>query len=157
MDVRRLLSAMALEVQGVETPAEAIERIAHYARVAVDADDSGILLVKARGKIETPAGTSDNVAKAHMLQAELDEGPCLEAIRGGDATYVTEDVASDRRWPTWGPRVASLGYRSVVSVRLETNERKYGSLNAYSAGVSAFSRQDVDVMETLGAHASVAI
>jgi GAF domain-containing protein len=157
MDVRRLLSAMALEVHGVDTPAQVIDRIAHYARVAVDAEDSGIMMVKARGKVETPAGTSDNITKAHALQAELDEGPCLEVIRGDEATCVTQNAATDPRWPVWGPRVAGLGYRSVVSVRLETNERKYGSLNAYSVGTNAFSQQDVEVMEILAAHASVAI
>jgi hypothetical protein len=157
MDVRRLLSAMALEVHGAETPTDVIDRIAHYARVAVDADDSGIMIVKARGKVETPAGTSDNITKAHALQAELDEGPCLDAIRSDTAAYITGDARTDKRWTTWGPRVAMLGYRSVVSVRLETNDRKYGSLNAYSAGIDAFSRQDVDVLEILAAHASVAI
>jgi GAF domain-containing protein len=157
MDVRRLLSTMALEIHGVDTPDEAIEHVAHYAKVAVNADDSGIMLVRARGKVETPAGTSDNITKAHALQAELDEGPCLEAIRGGDFTYVTGDASNDPRWPNWGPRVAALGYRSVVSVRLETNDRKHGSLNAYSAAKNAFSHQDAEVMELLGAHASVAI
>jgi GAF domain-containing protein len=157
MDVRRLLSDMALEVQGLDSPAEAIDRIAHYARVAVDATDSEILLVKARGKIETPAGTSEKVAEAHALQAELNEGPCLAAIHGGEATYISRDLKNDPRWSTWGPRTADLGYLSVVSVRLETNERKYGSLNAYSAELDAFTKQDVEVMEILATHASVAI
>jgi GAF domain-containing protein len=157
MDVRRLLSAMALEVQALESPAEAIDRIAHYARVAVDADESGILLVKARGRVETPAATSDKIAKAHSLQAELDEGPCLDAIRGDEPVLVSKDVTTDTRWPVWGTRVAGLGYHSVVSVRLDTSERSYGSLNAYSAGVDAFTSQDVEVMEILAAHASVAI
>jgi GAF domain-containing protein len=157
MDVRRLLSAMALEVQGLESPLEAIDRIAHYARIAVNADDSGIMMVKTRGRFETPAATSDNIAKAHALQAELDEGPCLDAIRSDEPIYVSEDVTTDPRWPVWGTQVAGLGYRSVISVRLATKERRYGSLNAYSAGVDAFSVQDVEVMEILAVHASVAI
>lgn len=157
MDIRELLSSMVHEVHVVDGPSETIQRIAHYARVAVDADDSGIMLVKARGRIETPAGTSDTVVTAHRLQAELDEGPCLAAIRGGDLTYVTGDAATDPRWPTWGPRVAELGYHSVISIRLETGDRKYGSLNSYATRPNAFSVEDTEVMELLGAHASVAI
>jgi GAF domain-containing protein len=156
MDVRRLLSSMALEVQAL-TPDEALERIAHYARVAVDATDSGIILVKARGKLVTPAGTSDDVNKAHQLQTELDEGPCLEAIRGESSSYVTGDASRDPRWSRWGSLVAELGYRSVVSVRLETRDRRYGSLNAYSADLDDFTASDVEVMHYLGAHASAAI
>lgn len=157
MELSRLLSAMALEVQALDSPDEAIERIAHYARTAIDAADSGIMLVKPRGKVETPAGTSERVTRAHSLQAELDEGPCLDAVRGGEAVYLVKDVRKDERWPLWGPRCAELGYLSTVSVRLETSDRVYGSLNTYSTELDAFNQQDVDVISFLAAHASVAI
>jgi GAF domain-containing protein len=157
MDVPKMLANMALEAETLETPAEVIERIAHYARLAIDSDDSGILLVKARGRVETPAGTSERIAEAHALQGELDEGPCIDAVRDGDAAYVTPDAGVDPRWPNWGPRVAKLGYNSVVSVRLETRGRRYGSLNSYSAQHDAFSPEDVEVMQYLAVHASVAI
>ena len=156
MDVHQLMTAMASEVHAVDSPPEAIERIAHYARIAVDATDSGIMLGKARGKVETPAGTSDNVTKAHTMQADLDEGPCLDAIRGDQDAYVSGDVLNDDRWPAWGPAVAELGYRSVVSICLQTADRKYGSLNAYSGDTDAFGQEDVQVMELLAVHASLA-
>jgi GAF domain-containing protein len=147
---------MTLEVQDL-TPDETLERITHYARVAVDAADTGVMLVKARGRIDTAAATSADVEKAHMLQDECDEGPCLEAIRGGDAVYVTGDAPTDPRWSSWGSRVAELGYRSIISVRLQTPNRIYGSLNVYSIGHDDFSAHDVEVMEYLGVHASAAI
>lgn len=156
MDVRRLISEMSLEVQSL-TPVEVYERVAHYARVAVDATDSGIMLVKARGKIVSAAGTSDNVEKAHMFQAELDEGPCLDAIRDKSDVYMTGDALNDPRWSSWGSRVSELGYRSVVSVRLQTHDRTYGSLNAYSKSLNDFTTSDVEVMQFLGASASAAI
>jgi GAF domain-containing protein len=156
MDIRRLLSSMAVEVYDL-TPNEVFERIAEYACVAVGASGSGIMLLKGRGTFESAKGTSDDVNKAHMLQAECDEGPCLDAIRGGDAVYVSGDAPNDARWPVWGPRVAELGFRSVVSVRLQTRDRKHGSLNAYSTTVDDFTQSDVEVMEYLGAHASAAV
>lgn len=156
MDVRRLMSEMALEVPAL-TPVEAYERVAQYARVAVAATDSGIILVKARGKAYSAVGTSDNVEKAHMLQAELDEGPCLDAIRSKTPVYVTGDAANDPRWSTWGSRLSELGYRSVVSIRLETRDRTFGSLNAYSQSLNDFTTSDVEVMQYLGAAASAAI
>jgi hypothetical protein len=155
MDVRRLLSSMAIEVHDL-TPNEVFERIAEYACVAVDASGSGIMLTKGRRSYQSK-GTSDDVDKAHALQMECNEGPCLDAIRGGDAVYVTGDAPHDERWPTWGARVAELGFRSVVSVRLETPGRKYGSLNAYSSSLNDFTPSDVEVMQYLAAHASAAI
>ncbi|MEG9224919.1 GAF and ANTAR domain-containing protein [Aeromicrobium sp. Sec7.5] len=156
MDVRRLLSDMALEVQHL-TPAETFERIAHYARTAVDARDSGIMMVRARAKVAPVSSTSDDVDRAHRLQVECGEGPCLEAIFGTESSYVTGDAENDPRWPRWGSRVADLGYRSVVSVRLATVDRTYGSLNAYSRDVDDFSDQDLEVMKYLAVHATVAI
>jgi GAF domain-containing protein len=157
MDIRRTLATMALEVETLETPAEVIDRIVQYARLAIDSDDSGILLVQARGKIITAASTSGRIVEAHALQAELDEGPCLDAVRDGDSTYVTGDAGHDSRWPTWGPRSVELGYHSLVSVRLETHGRRYGSLNSYATRPDAFTDHDVEVMQFLAAHASVAI
>ncbi len=156
MDVRRLLSEMALEVQDL-TPTQAFERIAHYARTAVDARDSGIMMVQARGKVSPASSTSDDVDRAHRLQVECGEGPCLEAISGDEDSYVTGDAENDPRWPTWGSRVAEVGYRSVVSVRLATFDRTYGSLNAYSRDTDDFSDDDLDVMKYLAVHATVAI
>jgi GAF domain-containing protein len=158
VDIRRVLADMALEVESLESPTDVIDRIAHYARLAIDTDDSGILLVKAGGKrVETPAATSERIVTAHALQGELDEGPCVESVRGGDSTYVTPDAGKDPRWPKWGPRVAELGYHSVLSVRLETRGRRFGSLNSYANSRDAYSREDVETMEFLAAHASVAM
>lgn len=157
MDVQKMLANMALEAETLQSPTEVVERIAHYARLAVDSDDSGILLVRAGDRIETPAATSDRIVEAHAMQGELDEGPCIDAVRDGDATYVTADAGADVRWPVWGPRVAALGYHSVVSVRLETRGRRYGSLNSYSSRRDAFTPEDVEVVEYLATHASVAI
>lgn len=152
-----MLANMALEAEALESPPEVIERIAHYARLAIDADDSGILLIKGRGKASTPAATSDRIVEAHGLQVELDEGPCIDAVRSDEPVSVTGDASNDRRWPAWGPQVAALGHHSVVSVRLETRDRRHGSLNSYSSARNAFSADDVEVMQFLAAHASVAI
>ncbi|WP_229052420.1 GAF and ANTAR domain-containing protein [Aeromicrobium sp. Leaf350] len=156
MDVRRLLSAMALEVQDL-TPTETFERIAHYARTAVDASDSGILMVRARKKVSGAASTSGAVDRAHELQVECGEGPCLDTIFGEHDSLVTGDARLDPRWPTWGPRAAGSEFRSVVSVRLATRDRTYGSLNAFSHEPHDFTSSDLEVMKYLAAHATVAI
>jgi GAF domain-containing protein len=157
MDIRQTLATMALEVEMLESASEVIDHIAQYARIAVDCDDSGVLIVQAKGRVSTPASTSDRIVAAHALQAELDEGPCVESVRDGASSYVTGDAGTDDRWPAWGPRVAALGYHSVISVRLQTHGHRHGSLNAYSNERDAFTADDVAAMEFLAAHASVAI
>ncbi len=53
--------------------------------------------------------------------------------------------------------MANMGYHSVVSSKLETRSRVIGSLNVYSRNVEAFDDGDVEVVQLLAAHASVAI
>ena len=76
MTLNDLLASMALELHDADTPAETAETIAHYAKKAVDADGAGLMVVR-DGEVVTVADTSDAIERAHQLQADLGEGPCL--------------------------------------------------------------------------------
>jgi len=156
MDRNDLFARMALELEDFGTTDESLDTIAQYARAAVDADDAGIMLARGKG-VETPGGTSKDVDEAHQLQREFDEGPCLEALKSGEGTYLVGNTLGDERWPRWGKAAADLGYFSVVSVALETSSQRIGSLNAYSRVVDAFTKDDVGILELLAVHASIAI
>lgn len=156
MDSSTFFSQMALDLHDEPTAERTIERIADYARIATNCDDAGIMLVHARNQIETAAATSQRVGESHNLQIVHDEGPCLDAIEG-DAIYQSRDAGNDPRWLKWGPAVAELGIRSVLSVRLETRARRYGSLNLYADRVDAFDNDDLAVATIFVRHAAVAL
>ncbi len=149
-------SEMALELHNEPTAERTIERIAEFAMAATSCSDAGIMLVRGRNQIETAAATSSRVAESHNLQIIFDEGPCLDAIEGGPL-YLANDVAADLRWPAWGAAVAELGMLSVLSLRLQTRDRRYGSLNLYADHVDAFDDDDVAVASIFVTHASVAL
>lgn len=150
-----MLANMALELEQDGDSAAMLDRVSHYARIVLDADDAGVMRIRTRSKIETPAATSPRVDEAHQLQAQYDEGPCLDAIHGR-ATYRSDDVREDPRWPKWGPAAASIGIRSAIGVRLATRTRGYGSLNIYADRPSAFTVADEQAAELLAAHATAA-
>jgi GAF domain-containing protein len=156
MELDLLLSQMAREVADLDTRQETIDAVTQYARVAVGADDAGVMLVHGR-RVETPAGTSADVTRAHELQAELGEGPCLAALAGGDQIYVVTDARHDERWPAWGKAAADLGYHSVVSASLETDSHRIGSLNVYARTPDFFDVGDADVVGLLSGHATAAL
>lgn len=149
-------SQMALDLHDEPTTERTIERIAEYAKLATGCDESGIMLVHARSQIETAAATAQRVGESHNLQIIHDEGPCLDAI-DGKTHYLSPDIAVDERWPNWGPAVANLGLRSVLSLRLETKSRQYGSLNLYAERVNAFDDDDLAVASIFVRHAAVAL
>jgi len=156
MDTSTFFSRMALELHDEPTAERTIERIAEFAMAATDCDDAGVMVVHGRKQVETAAATSSRVAESHNLQIVHDQGPCLDAIEG-EAIYLSPDIAEDERWPLWGPAIAKLGVRSVLSVRLATRARRYGSLNLYAERPDAFDEDDVAVASIFVSHASVAL
>ncbi len=152
-----LLSQMVLDLADLETKEDTVDTVAHYARAAVNADDAGLMLVHSRDKVETAAGTSKEVNRAHQLQAESGEGPCLAAVMGGDEVYVVANTLGDERWPTWGKAAAEMGYYSVVSASMHTGARRIGSLNVYSRSMDAFDDSDIEVIALLAGHATLAV
>ncbi|MET1037385.1 MAG: GAF and ANTAR domain-containing protein [Aeromicrobium sp.] len=156
MEIHRTLAEMALELEQDGDLETMLKRVAHYARVVLDADDAGILRLRSRSRVETPFATTARVDRAHQLQIEFDEGPCLDAITG-KATYLTNDVGHDPRWPQWGAAAAAIGINSAVGVRLATRDRGYGSLNIYADRRDAFSETEGEIAEMLAAHATAAL
>jgi GAF domain-containing protein len=105
-------------------------------------------LLQPKDALEIAVPTSPGAARAHELQIELAEGPCLEVIADDSVgTFIIGDTESDRRFPNWGPAVAAIGLRSVISVILETREKQFGSLNVYSSEPHAFTRDDLHLIE----------
>ncbi|GAA1748839.1 GAF and ANTAR domain-containing protein [Aeromicrobium alkaliterrae] len=150
------LSQILLALHEAPDSEETVQRVAESSVSAVACDDAGVLLVHARNRVETAAATSQPVARAHELQVELDEGPCLDALEN-PGVYSITDTEADERWPRWSAEVTKLGYRSVLSVPLATQARRFGSLNVYAARPDAFDDDDLAVTSILARHASVSL
>lgn len=120
-------------------------------------DEAGVSLVQRKGRIDTPAATSDAVRRGDALQYELHEGPCLDAIWNSE-TVSSPDLAAENRWPTWGPRVVEeLGVRSMLCFQLFTDGDSLGALNLYSYRVEALAYDDMGEGLALASHVSVAL
>jgi GAF domain-containing protein len=120
-------------------------------------DAAGVCVVYRGDRIDTHATSTDDLRQVDALQHELDEGPCLEALRK-DQTVVSNDLATDDRWPTWGPEVVErLGMRSSVTYRLYSNDKDLGALNLYGTDADAFTAEDIQDGLALAAHVGVAL
>lgn len=134
----------------------ALEVIVDLALTSTESDFASVTLVHADGTVETVAASHPVVESADALQYTLHEGPCLTAAEN-NGVYVIEDTSTDARWPQWGPGVAALGLRSVLSIHLFTDVQALGALNLYAQDLRTFSRDDVDIARVVAAHASVAL
>ena len=108
------------------------------------------------------AGLPSTVASSDAWSKELDElqyvereGPCLDCARVGTVFRVV-DLATDMRWPTYGPRAAAHGARSSVSLPMGADGRIVGALNLYAREPAAFGVEHVALAEVIAAHAGMA-
>ena len=117
---------------------------------------AGVSLRRGKGKVDTPACTDPVVQRLDAAQYDLNQGPCLDAIRQQDAVII-DDSGSDPRWPQWGPVAAGLGVLSVLAVRLATPEHVVGALNLFSRNRYAFDQDAVQVAHRFAESASTAV
>ncbi|GAA5115721.1 GAF and ANTAR domain-containing protein [Alloalcanivorax gelatiniphagus] len=157
-DFRDELAAAAREMQDDDSPQHAMERAVRIAsKIIPGCDAAGVCVVYRGNRIDTHATSSDAVREIDVLQHELGEGPCLDALRD-DHTVLSDDLSADDRWPAWGPRVVEqLGMRSSVSYRLYSHGQDLGALNLYGTDASAFTEEDVHDGLALAAHVGVAL
>ncbi len=152
------IAAAAREMEGEHDPGDTMDKAVQVGLQLVrNAQESGISLLRRGGRIDSPAVTSDAVARIDELQYEHDEGPCLDAIREHEVV-TSPDVRSDERWPGWGPAAAEeTGLRSMLCFRLFTQGDQLGALNFYSRQVDAFDQDDRDHGLAIASQVSIAI
>jgi GAF domain-containing protein len=107
------------------------------------------------GHLETLAPTHEIILQVDQLQYELLEGPCYEAATE-ERTVVADDLASDPRWPRYGPAVVRMGMRSQLALELYESDGSTGALNLYSSQPGGLSDQR-DLAELFARHAAIAM
>lgn len=123
----------------------------------VEGCDHAVVTLVTNHHLESPAA-SDAVGPAvDIIQLEVDEGPCVEAIREHH-TVLTDDLSTETRWPQFSRRaVEATGVHSMLSFRMFISADTLGSLNLYSKRPKAFSDDSLAVGTIFAAHASVAL
>ena len=152
------MAAAARELQDQHDPASTMKiAVALLVQNVEGCEAAGVSLVHTKRRIDTPAASDDLVVIGNRLQSEVGEGPCLDAVWEHETVHVP-DLATDSRWPRWGPRlVEATGMRSVLSFRLFTTQDTLGALNMYASRADGFSTSDMTEGLALAAHIAIAV
>lgn len=122
----------------------------------VEGCDHAVVTVVRNQHFESPAASDDVGPAVDAIQFEVDDGPCVEAIREHQ-TVVTDDLTTETRWPQFSHRaVEATGVRSMLAFRLFLAADTMGSLNLYSKQPGAFTEESLAIGTIFAAHASVA-
>lgn len=90
----------------------------------------------------TVASSGDKARSMDEKQYELDDGPCLTALREGRSVMV-EDLAADARWAQYYSAVKDFGIRSVFAVPIDAGNGASAALNCYGHRPSEFDAETV--------------
>lgn len=146
-----LVSALA----DVTESEEAVNKVVAVAVETVGTTFGGITLIRDDGKrFETVGSTDPSVVAADQLQYDLRQGPCVDASLESKS-FASSDLATDPRWPAWGPQVSELGFKSVLSSEIHGRGHRIGALNLYGTTESTFDREAIDTAQMFAHQASL--
>ena len=155
-DTAQQLAQLSGTVLGADDIGAALTAVA-LTGVAVVPGCAGVSLTMREKGIPTASSADDDWSRElDRLQVEEQEGPCLDCMREGSVMRV-RDLATDGRFPSYGPKAAALGARSALSIPLSADGRAVGALNFYGREVDAFGTEAVALGTLLTAHASLAL
>jgi GAF domain-containing protein len=157
-DLAAVLAAVADKLAAEPDLLGLLQRVCELAVETIDGCEHADVMVFVAGETLTVPAASDWVgARVVSIEAELDEGPCLEASRTA-AVVPIDDLTADRRWPRFAARcLAETPVRSSVGFPLTAGERTFGAMDLYASQPRAFETQDVATGVLFAVHAAVAI
>ena len=143
------------ELHGALLGTQSIDEFLHeMARLAAGLVRGGLscgMTMQPNGKPVTVACSDPVAARVDEVQYELDDGPCLHAMRDGHVVRI-EDTADKARWPEFEAQAASRGIRSCLALPLKTQPA--GALNLYARSASAFGAAEARRAENFAQDAS---
>lgn len=155
-DLASAMGQLAIEMQNqVDIEATLQSIVAGAVKLVPGVTWAGISLVHGN-TVEARVPSDPLVAKLDTLQSEVNEGPCLSALRE-HRTVLIKDMATEPRWPRFCDAAIGYGARSLLSFQLYVTSRNLGALNLYGDEAEAFPEDAVFTGELLAQHASVAL
>lgn len=157
IDDPTVFASLAESLSDIEGVTETVDQIVSFAVEAIDTTYGGITLVKSRGRAYATVGaTHQSVVEADRIQYELREGPCVDAA-ADSKIVVSAYLATDERWPDWGPKASALGFNSVLSAELHARGRRIGALNLYGTSEANFTPEDIALAALFARQGAVAL
>jgi hypothetical protein len=157
-ELRAGLAALSRLAIGHLDLKDVLRRVAECAVTAIPGADGAGLMLLEKGHGDTIVASASFVTEVDAIQYSIGEGPGLTAAMQG-GTVRCGGLSADAHWPRFGPKVASLGVHSVLSLPLLTHDWTVvvGAINVYAHPEDAFSDDAVRIGELFAEPAAIAV
>jgi GAF domain-containing protein len=126
--------------------ADALGLCVHTAVRLFGVTGAGVMLLDDSSVLRSAAATDAPGRALEVLQAELGEGPCVDALLN-DEIIIVEDLAGDERWPRLQPELPAGGVRAVLGAPVHIAGGAVGSVNVYRDVPYAWSAEDAAALD----------
>ena len=109
-----------------------LEEVCRTCVLEAGVDGAGLTLASTDGTPETVFATDTVAAQVEDLQFTLGEGPCVEAVRTGEAVVAPHLGVTDlARWPAFGREAAAIGVAAVFALPVRFGADCVGALGLH--------------------------
>lgn len=117
----------------------------------------GLLLDDGRGRLQFMAASDEETRLLELFQIQHNEGPCLDAFTLGTPVVNADLSHAESRWPTFAPRAAASGFRSVHALPLRLRSTVIGALNLFGTDAGSLEPGDVKIVQALADVATIGL
>jgi hypothetical protein len=122
-----------------------------------DIDEVGVMVGALPGRLHAVAASTERSYLLELFEVQNEDGPCLDAFRGG-VDVSAEDLSEESdRWPIFTPRAVDAGFASVHSVPMRLRNEVIGAVNLLCVERGAMSPSDARLVRALSDIATVGI
>ncbi|MBM7025559.1 GAF domain-containing protein, partial [Clavibacter zhangzhiyongii] len=136
---------------------ELLQTLVDQATLLFDASAAGIIIGPDDAHLEVVASTSEKSRLVGLMQLEVGEGPCVEAVTTGQVVSVTDVRAIADRWPAFAAQAAGAGYVSVHAIPLRLRGQVIGSLNLFREHEGVLNEADAIAAQALADVATISV
>jgi transcriptional regulator with GAF, ATPase, and Fis domain len=156
-ELARQLSLFARSVQLEGSSDDVLDEVVRGAIAIIPGVDEGsISVVLHRKDVISQSPSGELPIRVDALQAEMQEGPCLDAVYEHQTVRVAS-MADEVRWPKFARKAFAAGAASMLSIQLYVEGDNLGALNLYGLQPYAFDDESERIGLLFATHASVAL
>ncbi|MER7537575.1 GAF and ANTAR domain-containing protein [Streptomyces sp. NPDC097704] len=137
-------------------PLTLLRRLADHCVLLTGMDAAGVMLANARGRLQSAVVTEERVEITEMFQAQVDEGPCIDAYTRGEPV-LAEDLEQGERWPAFTPLARAAGFSAAHSFPLGLHGQNIGALNLLARTPTPCPPEDVRLLKALAGTATTSV
>lgn len=136
---------------------EFLHRLTSRCVTLLDVDEAGVMLVDADRTLRYVASSSERMRMVELLELQHEEGPCLEAYRGGQLSTSTTAQEADKRWPQFGAHARAAGFESLAGIPMRLRADVIGALNLFSRRPGGLTDDDRQIAQAMADVATIGL